>query len=273
MGTVYYKGGHEFECSAVFTRPALIFARCHSIIKIATPGAPASAQLDALAAMVIPAGAAIKLKSITAISHVAILCPSPPLLKKTAKAYGIPPRSFFDVFGKTKTIKRTNWLNEIMHRFIFERIEADNNSNEATAFLEAEIVKEIYYLSKTFKPSKNVFNLDGTDLYNNTPVLKRALNYIEPRLFAGITMSDLAKHSFASEATLLRVFKKEFSKTPFDYIVGRRLDESLILLRNKKYSVGEISDIIGYKTVSGFISAFKEKFKHTPLSWRKKTNS
>ncbi|OGR43768.1 MAG: hypothetical protein A2X28_10260 [Elusimicrobia bacterium GWA2_56_46] len=273
MGIVYYKGGYKFECSGVFSRPSIIFARCHSVIKVAIPKIPVPTQLDAVTVMVIPTDAPIKLKSVTAMSHMAILCPSPPLLKKTAKTYGIPARSLLEIFSKTKIIKRTNWLNEIMHRLIFERIEAGNNQNETTTFLETEIVKEIYYVSKTFEPSKNVFNLDESDLYNNTPVLKRALNYIETRLFTDITMNDLAKYSFAGEATLLRVFNKEFSKTPFDWIAGRRLDESLILLRNKKYSVGEVSDIIGYKTVSGFISAFKERFKRTPLSYRKKTNS
>ncbi|MEI7480736.1 MAG: AraC family transcriptional regulator [Elusimicrobiota bacterium] len=268
LGIVYYKVGPDFASSEALPRPALIFARCHSIIDVAIPGSNPPVQLDALATMLIPAGTGIRLKSVTEISHLAVLCPSRALIKKTAKIYKIPAKSLLAVFGKTKIIKRTNWLNEIVHRFIFERIEAGNSANEATAFLETEILKEIYYIAETFKPSKNVFNLEAGSLYDNVPILKRALNYIETHLFSEVTMTELAKHALTSEATLLRVFSKEFSKSPFNYIADRRLDESLALIRNKKYSVGEISDIVGYKTVSGFISAFRKRFKSTPLAWR-----
>ena len=268
MGIVYYKVGSDFASSGVVSRPALMFARCHSIIDAVVSGTDAPVQLDALAAMIMPSGTGIKLRSVTAISQLAVLYPGLALLKKTAETYKIPLKSLLAVFGKIKIIKRTNWLNEITHRLIFERVEAGNNSNEATAFLETEIVKEAYYISETFKPSKNVFNLEGGGLYDNVPILKRALNYIETHLFEDVTMGDLAEHSLTSEATLLRVFSKEFSKTPFNYIADRRLDDSLALIRNKKYSVSEISEIVGYKTVSGFISAFRKRFKATPLAWR-----
>ncbi len=273
MGIVYYKAGDDFTGSEVLSRPSLIFSRCHSIIDAAVAGTAAPFQLDALTTLIVPAGAGVKLRSVTAISHLAVLCPSLELLKKTARTYKLPVKSLLGVFGKTRTITRTNWLNEIIHRLIFERVEAGNNSNEATAFLETEIVKETYYISEAFKPSQNVFNLDAGGLYDNVPVIKRALNYIETRLFEEITLNELAQHALTSEATLLRVFNKEFSRTPANFITDRRLDEALALLRNKKYSIGEISDIIGYKTVSGFIAAFGKRFKSTPLAWRNARNN
>ncbi len=268
MGIVYYKVGNDFTGSGAVPRPSLIFSRCHSLIEVAVSGTAAPFLLDALATLIVPAGAGVKLRSVTALSQLAVLCPGPGLLKKTARTYKIPVKPLLGVFGRTRTIVRTNWLNEIIHRLIFERVEAGNSSNEATAFLETEIVKEIYYTSEAFKPSQNVFNLDKGGLYDNVPVLKRALNYIETHLFEEVTLNELARRSLTSEATLLRVFNKEFSKTPANYITDRRLDEALALLRNKKYSISEISGIIGYGTVSGFIAAFGKRFKATPLAWR-----
>jgi AraC-like DNA-binding protein len=266
MPVVYYKGGYDFACSNLPALPGLLFACCHSTFHVTTR--TEDMEADALSVLVLPSDAAPVIKAVTAVSHVAVLYPSASLISKTAKIHNIPPKKLAAMFARPRRIKRTNWLNEIMHRYIFERVDAGSKANEATAFLETEIIKEVYYLGRLFEPAKNVFNLDRTDLYNNLPIIKRTLSFIETHLFDEITMDDLVKNSFASEATLLRVFSKEFKKTPFAYIADRRLEESLVLLRGRKYSISEIADNVGYQTVSGFIAAFKKRFKLTPLAWR-----
>lgn len=267
LGLIYYRGGYEFEYEDIFDRPALVFARCHSVLDISAGGRQLGLA-EAGTVTLVPAGTSFKMKAVTALSHAAVLCPSAELLSKTALLYGLTGKSVEKVFSRSAVFKRTNWLNEIMHRYVFERVEARNNNNAATKFLETEVIKEIYFLLKADEPVRNVFNLDETNVYNNQPVLKRALDYIETHLFEDITMPLLEKHTYASEATLLRAFNSEFKKTPFAYIADRRLDESLMLLRGGKYSVSEIADVVGYKTASGFIAAFRARFKCTPLKWR-----
>lgn len=267
LGLIYYRGGYEFEYEDRFDRPALVFARCHSVLDIAAAGRQIGLA-DAGTVTLIPAGTPFKVKAVTALAHIAVLCPSPALLRKAGKLYALSGKTVTEVFSRAAVFKRTNWLNEIMHRYVFERTETRNCANAATEFLETEIVKEIYFLLKGEDSAKNVFNLDETNLYNNQPVLKRALDYIETHLFEDINMPLLEKHAYACEATLLRAFNNEFRKTPFGYIADRRLDESLVLLRGNKYSVSEIADVVGYKTVSGFIAAFRARFKCTPLKWR-----
>lgn len=267
LGLVYCRGGADFGCSFMCARPSLVFARCHSVFEGRMP-LTGALRLDSSSVLLLPPAETIELRALTGFSHLAILSPSRRLLSETASNNGIPPKELAGVFGAGRQIKRNNWLNEIMHRFVFERTEAGRNANAATAFLSDEIVKETYFLSKTSSARENVFNLDVTGFYDNVPVLKRALDYIETNLFSDLSMAALAENSFTSEATLLRVFSREFSQTPFAYISGRRLEESLSLLRNRRYSVGEVAELAAYNSVSGFISAFRRKFGCTPMAWR-----
>lgn len=268
LGLVYCRGGADFGCSFLCARPSLVFARCHSVFEGPRPGEEAL-RLDSTSVLLVPHSTAIELRAVTGFSHLAILSPARRLLSAAASNNGIPSKELAGLFGAERLIKRNNWLNEIMHRFVFERVEMGRGDNPATVFLSEEIVKETYFLSKMPSARESVFNLDATGLYDNVPVLKRALDYIETHLFSELSMAELSRNSFASEATLLRVFSREFSKPPFAYIADRRMEEALALLSNSRYSVGEVADLVAYKSVSGFISAFRRKFGCTPMLWRR----
>jgi AraC-like DNA-binding protein len=110
--------------------------------------------------------------------------------------------------------------------------------------------------------------LDGNNLDKKSPLLKKALHFIESNLFKDISIGELARHIAASESSLLRTFHKEIHRTPIGYIKERRLDEALKLLKSNKYTIGEISDLVGYESVSAFTSSFKKRFGVTPQHYR-----
>lgn len=266
MGLVYRKGGEGFELSAVFPQPSLLFVQCHSIMRADLGSGRPRLDLDAYSTLLLPAKAFHRVQAVSAASRLAILVPSDGLMKKTVALHGLPKDAFARLFASTLRLTRTNWINEVMHRYVFERVEAGNADNAATAFLEAELLKEVYYLSADRdRYLKDVFDFsECSGLDRKNPLLKRALAYIERNLFQPIRLDGLATSCFASKATLLRTFRKAYSKTPFDYIRDRRLDESLALVRNGKYSVGEIASMVGYGNDSAFIAAFKKRFQKTP---------
>jgi len=267
LGLVYCRGGAGFAASFFCSRPVLVFARCHSLFDFSIDGGR-PARVDSSSVHVLPAAVPGELSAVTGLSHFALFCPSKELLREASARDGLPLKELSSLFGRPGRIARNNWLNEIMHRFVFERVELGGNSNAATAFLSAEIIKETFFLAKTKASAHTVFNLDDTGFYDNQPVMKRALSHIEANLFSGLTMPELARNSFASESTLLRLFRKEFALSPFEYIAGRRLEESLSLLRNRRYGVGEVAGLVGYGSASSFIAAFRKKFGLTPLEWR-----
>ncbi len=264
-------GGHDLKIDCRFSNSALVFPVNYSAVDFSTGGsAPSTA--DARSVLVVPHGTEFTVRAVTAIITIAVLSPRKPLLDKAAALYNIPAKNFAGVFSKYQDITRTNWINEILQRYLWERESEDRKQPETLAFLETEIIKEVYYRAHAPNNAVNYFNLDETNVYGSSPVLKRALAYIEKHLFSEISMQALAKSAFVSEATLLRAFGNRFNLTPFEYILNRRLSYSMLLLSSGNYTVSEIAGILGYTTVCGFVAAFKEKYKITPTAWRARRN-
>ncbi len=264
LGLVYFKGSDLFKVRQVFDRPSLIFSRCHSILQVECAGEK-GVQLDAYVVLALPSNTEHTIIGVTPISHVASFIPDNPLFEETSKLYSISAAEWPRLFSKRFLVRRPNWLNEVMHRYVFERATAKNANNCATSFLETELLKEIYYASKDQNLAlKNRFNLDDNNLDKKSPLVRKAMIFIESRLFEVLSMEELSKNLAASGSTILRAFSKDLGKSPFNYIKERRLEEANVLIRSCKYSVSEVASLVGYENTSAFIAAFKKHFGLTP---------
>lgn len=59
-------------------------------------------------------------------------------------------RALFErCLSEVQLLPRTVWVNEICHRYLFERAVCRKSDNVATHFLESEIVKEVYFACRT----------------------------------------------------------------------------------------------------------------------------
>lgn len=83
--------------------------------------------------------------------------------------------------------------------------------------------------------------------------------YLKP-----LTIDELARISGRSLSTFKRDFQAQFNDSPANWIRQKRLEYAAFLLKNSTKNVSEISQEIGYESVSHFIKAFKEKFGFTP---------
>lgn len=94
--------------------------------------------------------------------------------------------------------------------------------------------------------------------------------YIYKNLEHQITLDELAKLNKVSKYHYHRIIKEETSFTLFEIITSIRLQKAAnLLLTNKHSTISEIASLCGYMSHSSFIKAFKQRFKHTPTSWRK----
>ena len=152
-----------------------------------------------------------------------------------------------------------------MHRYVYERVVSRKQDNDATRFLEKELVKEIYYRIEEYAVrDKSRFDLDGKATDLRSPLLRAAMGFIEGNLFRDISIADICRKVDASESTILREFQNRLGKAPTTYIAERRLEEAMILIKGQRYSVSQVSDIVGYENVSAFSAAFKKRFGLTP---------
>ena len=84
-----------------------------------------------------------------------------------------------------------------------------------------------------------------------------------------LTLETLANKCFVSTATLRRYFYEFTDMSPQQFIAQARINHSQYLLSNTNKSITEISDAVGFESISCFTRAFKKHCGISPSEYRK----
>ena len=96
-----------------------------------------------------------------------------------------------------------------------------------------------------------------------------ALNYIaEHYNDSDISITPIAHSLGVSESHLSHVFKKETSYTIVGYLTQYRIHRAMELLRDCRYKVYEVSEMVGYRDVAYFGSIFKKLTGISPSEYQ-----
>jgi|SRR5581483_9324718 len=109
-------------------------------------------------------------------------------------------------------------------------------------------------------------NLRNHDLSS----LRSIKEFIDKNIAAHFTLDDLARKAGINKDKLTKGFKQEYKKTVFAYLREARLCKAKELLENSPLSEPVIAKRTGFKSVKGFINAFKKKYNCLPHTLRKK---
>lgn len=93
--------------------------------------------------------------------------------------------------------------------------------------------------------------------------------YIDTNYSLDLTLDSLSSVAYMDKYYLARVFKKYVGTSPIDYIIEKRISVSKILLETTDYSMGQISEIVGFNSQSYFNQIFKKRIGITPTEYRK----
>jgi AraC-like DNA-binding protein len=176
----------------------------------------------------------------------------------------VTPQTVAEVVARPRVFARTRWVDELAHRYLFERETCGKHASQAAAFLETEFAKEVYFLGKEQLEGQARASL----VQDEGDVAKRALAWMDERLFDPFSLEELAHHCHASESTLLRSFRKATGATPAAYLRERRLQEAHLLLQSGRWSVGEVAQRVGYTNLAAFTVAFGRRFGVPPSEAR-----
>jgi AraC-like DNA-binding protein len=218
--------------------------------------------VDRASWLLVPAGTRALVRAKSPVTHTLLLSSSVALRTAVVRAYGgeIQLTRFDRYVTDVQVMPRTNWVNELCHRYLFERAVCKKRDNVATAFLEMELVKELYFLCHEKYTERERASVVET----RSSLAERAIAIVEAHLFEPDVVQLLTRSCGASPSSLLRTFKRELGHGPLTYIRARRLDESLLLLKSKRYAVGEVATMVGYKNFAAFSQAFRARFGMKP---------
>ncbi|MFP3544417.1 AraC family transcriptional regulator [Rhizobium sp. SIMBA_035] len=77
-------------------------------------------------------------------------------------------------------------------------------------------------------------------------------------------LGDMAFATGLSVTHFLRAFRQQTGTTPHKFVVSRRIDRAVSILRLGKASIGEVADQVGYSNPAAFVAAFRGATGVTP---------
>ncbi len=99
--------------------------------------------------------------------------------------------------------------------------------------------------------------------------IRKAISYLSEHIEESPTVAALAELCNISEVYFRKQFKTCMGVSPHEYRNSLRLQRAQTYLEYGEISVQEISDMLGYSTVSHFIKEFKKRYGISPLKYRK----
>lgn len=116
-----------------------------------------------------------------------------------------------------------------------------------------------------------LFKVRHAETVNHRDVgaFEQAIAYIEQNYANPLDINELCARLFLSPSHFIRIFRKYFSMTPYQYIERYRIVQARILLCQTQMCVADIAHAVGYKSASNFIHYFKKHVGVTPSAYRK----
>ena len=98
--------------------------------------------------------------------------------------------------------------------------------------------------------------------------LRRARDRMDREYASGLRVSDLAAAAHMSTGHFQRSFKAGYGETPHSYLMTRRVERAMMLLRGRAMSVTEVCMAVGASSLGSFSSRFTELVGETPSAYR-----
>ncbi len=96
-----------------------------------------------------------------------------------------------------------------------------------------------------------------------------AKQYCDANICEKISVKNISDTVNISVSQLNRLFKKEFGKTVYSYLLDCRIELSKSLLKGTGMSIGQIADKLKFADEHYFSNIFKKKTSYTPTEYRK----
>lgn len=94
--------------------------------------------------------------------------------------------------------------------------------------------------------------------------------FVDGELSSNFGLVDLAALVGYSPDHFARLFKHAFHQSPYQYVLSRRIERAMTMLRDERLSIAEIALACGFSNQGHLTTAFKRRTGTTPGAYRRK---
>ena len=131
-----------------------------------------------------------------------------------------------------------------------------------TEFL-IQLIRKGNDLSENVVPSKKTRSLA------NNSLSELICDYMKNNIYSPLTLKDVCTHFMSGKTRICKIFSDSIGQSPMEYYMDLKMKEAKKLIREKNYSISEISDMLGYSSVHIFSRAFKKAVGMSPTAYVK----
>ncbi len=134
------------------------------------------------------------------------------------------------------------------------KLEIDNHGAECPTMVNGIATQLVVQLQRDIlsSPQRDLKNGGSEQKY-----LLKAIDYMENNFNRNITLAEISKEIFVSQAHFERMFKKYIGKTPHQYLVEIRIQKAMEMLKTEDCSIEETARRCGFVSLSHFSTVFK----------------
>lgn len=189
-------------------------------------------------------------------------------------------------FLKGKTFSLDKTCKTLLSLFLEEaknalgKIPGDYEDKRNLSFLKdafgASQLLECYFTEFLIKLLRNANSLGEKVLSSeqsrsiaNNSLSELIIEYMKSNIYSNVSLKDLCSHFLIGKTQLCKIFKESAGASPMAYYQTLKIKESKKLIREKSYSVSQISEMLGYSSIHIFSRAFKNATGMSPTSYEK----
>ena len=117
--------------------------------------------------------------------------------------------------------------------------------------------------------SKEVLSTEHSRNIASNSLSELMLEYIKGRIYSDLSLKELCSHFLIGKTQLCKIFKENTGKSPMEYYSELKTKEAKKLIREKNYSINQISELLGYSSIHIFSRAFKKATGMAPTEYGK----
>lgn len=166
--------------------------------------------------------------------------------------------SFLDSYGISSGVYRSLTATKYFER-LYNGFLNDKNANSDVF----EIAKCVNNIVSTLSAEKN--STSDSDAH----LIRRILDGC---VYSTTSLDEVAGELHMSKSNIIRIFKKEYGITPYNYLVDLKIEASKILLESTHMTVREIADKIEIYDAHYFSNLFFDRTGKRPRDYRNEFN-